>query len=70
MSTPKGAGQHPFFNSVVTLINSVVTCSPTSVFGTRLIRAALLYISSDLPATRKLCGFLWHKRQSMAAPNA
>ena len=29
----------------------------TTSLSTRLIRAALVYISSDLPATRKLCGF-------------
>ena len=28
-----------------------------SVLGTRRIRVALAYISSDIPATRKLCGF-------------
>ena len=33
------------------------TVQSTSIFSSRIVRAALVYISSDLPATRKVCGF-------------
>ena len=39
------------------LWEGVVMKTPYQVFPNRLIRAALVYISSDLPATRKICGF-------------
>ena len=31
--------------------------TPCRMFPTKIIRAALVYISSDLSATRKVCGF-------------
>ena len=38
-------------------MNGINVTLPQSVLGSKLIRAALCYISSDVPATRKLCGF-------------
>ena len=44
-------------NDLKKLWDGVEMRNPISVLGSRLIRAALLCISSDLPATRKVCGF-------------
>ena len=46
-----------FVDGLLTLWNGVDIELPSTVTGLKRIRAALLYISSDLPATRKLCGF-------------
>ena len=47
----------PMVNDLQRLWIGVSVKVPQSVVRTKLIRAALSYISSDLPATRKLCGF-------------
>ena len=47
----------PMVNDLQRLWIGVSVKVPQSVVGTKLIRAALSYISSDLPATRKVCGF-------------
>ena len=44
-------------NDLLKLWDGVQLQIPSSILGSRLIRAALVYISLDLPATRKLCGF-------------
>lgn len=44
-------------NDLLRLWNGIQMQTPSSVLKTRLVRAVLLYISSDIPATRKLCGF-------------
>ena len=47
----------PMVNDLLLLWKGINIKIPQSVLGSKLIRAALSYISSDLPATRKLCGF-------------
>ena len=48
----------PLVNDLLKLWNGVqMQAPPGSILGSRMIRAALVYICSDLPATRKLCGF-------------
>lgn len=58
---PSYANLNPYLTCVVNhLLNlweGVEMQVPSTILSTRLIRAALVYISSDLPATRKLCGF-------------
>ena len=44
-------------NDLLTLWKGINVNLPHSVLGSKVIRAALCYISSDLPATRKVCGF-------------
>ena len=44
-------------NDLVTLFKGVQIKPSNSIFSSVIVRAALGYISSDLPATRKLCGF-------------
>lgn len=46
----------PMVDDLQILWDGVAFKVPHSVF-TKLVRAALVYISSDLPATMKLCGF-------------
>ena len=43
----------PIVNDLLTLWKGINVNLPHSVLGSKLIRAALCYISSDLPATRK-----------------
>ena len=47
----------PMVNDLLLLWKGINIKIPQSVLGSKLIWAALSYISSDLPATRKLCGF-------------
>lgn len=47
----------PMVNELIELWNGIQIDAPHSVLGSRRIRAALACISSDLPATRKVCGF-------------
>ena len=44
-------------NDLLLLWKGINIKIPQSVLESKLIQAALSYISSDLPATRKLCGF-------------
>ena len=45
-------------DDLLKLWNGVEIQIPSSNFSSKILRAALVYISSDLPATRKICGFL------------
>ena len=47
----------PMVNDLLKLWQGVVIKIPGSVFSSMILRAALSYISCDLPATRKVCGF-------------
>ena len=47
----------PLVNDLIALWHGVEIKTPHAVFSTKVVRAALGYISCDLPATRKLCGF-------------
>ena len=42
------------------LFHGVTLANPNSLLGVSTVRALLTCICSDLPATRKLCGFLSH----------
>jgi len=44
-------------NDLLKLWEGVQMQTPSSILSMRLIRAALVYISCDLPATRKVCEF-------------
>ena len=56
-------------DDLLKLWNGVKIQIPSSNFSSKILRAALVYISSDLPATCKICGFLVLK-QTMAVPSA
>ena len=47
----------PMVNDLIKLWQGVVIKSPGSVFSSMILQAALSYISCDLSATRKVCGF-------------
>ena len=47
----------PLVDELLKLWKGVKLSTPHSVISSNILRAALSYISSDLPATRKLCGF-------------
>ena len=47
----------PMVDDLLLLWEGVTFETPHSMLSSKLIRAALCYISSDLPATRKVCGF-------------
>lgn len=51
----------PMVDELLTLWNGVQIDTSNSIFGSRTIRVALCCISSDIPATRKLCGFYGFK---------
>lgn len=44
-------------DDLLKLWNGIQLQTPSSSFHSKIIRAALVYASCDLPATRKLCGF-------------
>ena len=50
----------PLVNDFQILFHGVTYNTPQTLLGTLTVRALLTCISSDLPATRKLCGFLSH----------
>ena len=58
---PSCADLNPYLtcmvNDLLKLWEGVPMQTSSTPLSTRLMRAALVYISSDLPATRKLCGF-------------
>ena len=47
----------PMVNGLLSLWKCINTNIRQSILGSKLIQAALCYISSDLPGTRTLCGF-------------
>ena len=51
----------PMVNDLVTLFKGVQIKLLNSIFSSVIVRAALGYISSDLPATRKLGGFYGYR---------
>ena len=46
----------PMVNDLLSLWKGININMPQTILGSKLIQAGLCYISSDLPATRKLCG--------------
>ena len=50
----------PLVNDLNLLFHGITFTTPNSPLGSSTIRAMLTCICSDLPATRKLCGFLSH----------
>ena len=44
-------------DDLLKLLKDVQFQTPSCNLSSRIVRAALAYISSDLPATRKVCGF-------------
>ena len=51
----------PMVDELLTLWNGVQIENGKSIFGSRTVRVALCCMSSDIPATRKLCGFYGFK---------
>lgn len=57
----------PMVDELLDLWDGVTINTPNSTLTSRLLRAQLSCISSDLPATRKLCGFYgYHANYVMA----
>ena len=47
----------PLVDDLMKLWNGIEVLTPESVFEKKIIRAALAYVSCDIPATRKVSGF-------------
>ena len=48
----------PLVDDIKTLYKGITYNNPNSLFGSTTVRALITCVGSDLPATRKVCGFL------------